>query len=247
MRAQSELTRRFVATIDPVSRVEFGCAATSIARDEARLAEFMVTGARPLLRLWSSERCLVTTKQISRTPRFAEARADSEKNGWPIFIRGSGGTTVAQRPGILNVSLVARFSGEIDLALAYQPLSDLIVRALGACGVAASAGRVPGSYCDGAYNIVVNNRKIAGTACVVRRAATGYAYLAHAFVWIDGALNEDVDAVARFETALGMRPGYDASALTSLTSEVSQMEFDRAKLQPHSVPTTFYANQQGRE
>lgn len=163
------------------------------------------------MRLWANAPCLVVPRAVSRNPAFAAAVALSAAAGWPVHLRDSGGSTVLHRPGILNVSV---FSGGPAEGLAvdtvYGRLTNLLVDALASLGVAADVGPVAGSYCDGRFNIRIGGRKLAGTACRVRRTTRRAAVLAHAVVSVEGDPAADVAAVAAFERAMGLPAAYRA-------------------------------------
>lgn len=168
------------------------------------------------LRVWRNHRCLVASRRQSRSPRFAEAVADSAASGWPIAVRRSGGTAVVHRPGVLNISLVSIGSGNPGLRKDYFALLDLIAGALQPLGIAAGHGAVAGAHCDGEYNLAWQGRKLAGTAgFVTRRNGTGLRIF-HAALAVSGDLRDDLAAITRFETALGEQPDYTASAHVSV-------------------------------
>src|SRR3546814_1308642 len=78
------------------------------------------------------------------------------------------------------------------------------------------SGDVPGSYCDGKYNLRWRGRKLAGTAACVTRRGNGAVRLFHASLLVSGSIDEDLDAIGRFEAALGERSEEHTSELQSL-------------------------------
>lgn len=210
MESVSPLMRRFAAAISPAAPIEHGGGADAIARDEVLLRTMVApSGPVDMLRLWVNQPCLVTTRRLANHPRFEEARRLSAENGWPVHVRASGGTTVVHRPGILNVSLLRRkMGGPLKVADYYAPLTDLLCAAFDAMDVKAFVGSRHGSYCDGAFNVLLGDRKIAGTSCRVIRGEGMIAYLAHAVVWVEGDVLQDIAAIRRFEAALGLAVDY---------------------------------------
>ena len=104
--------------------------------------------------------------------------------------------------GILNLSLVvSRNSGEpVALDWAYRHLADASNAALAHFGITFGLGSVPGSFCDGRFNFVAADRKLAGTAQRWMLGGDGRpAVLVHAALTVrDAALS--VSLVNRFET-----------------------------------------------
>ncbi|GEM_PF-1283878 len=239
-----DLLTRLAAALAPGATVEAGAGQTAVDADALTLAALLArrdtadwtggglcdrpgddpekcAGAAATLRLWTNRRCLVVPRSFAQRERFAAAAAASEAAGWPVFLRPSGGSAVVHRPGILNISLVTvRRAGTIDIAEAYRMLGARIVAALGALGVPAALGAVPGSYCDGRFNIVAGGRKLAGTACLLRPAGARIGMLAHAMLAVTGDVAADVVAVARFEAEMGLAPAYDACAHVALAELV---------------------------
>lgn len=194
-----------------------GAGAFACGAFERRAFEPDAGAAGATLRLWTNRCCLVVPRSFAQRERFAAAAAASDAAGWPVFLRASGGSAVVHRPGILNISLFAvRRAGTIDIAEAYRMLGARIVAALDVLGVPATLGAVPGSYCDGRFNIVAGGRKLAGTACLLRPVGARIGMLAHAMLAVTGDVAADVVAVARFEAAMGLAPAYDACAHVAL-------------------------------
>ncbi len=204
--------------------VEQGNGAAAIDRDSVLLDDVLASGepAAPV-RLWVNPRCLVVPRAAARNPAFAAAAALSDAAGWPVYLRDSGGATVAHRPGILNVSLFGTGPSEgLAIDAFYSQLTGLLVEAFAALGTAAEVGPVPGSYCDGRFNIGVAGRKIAGTACRIRQTKLRTAILAHAVVSVEGDPAADVAAVSAFERLLGLPGAYRADRHCTLEQVVGR-------------------------
>lgn len=173
-----------------------------------------------LARVWTMGRCLVAPRRESRRANFAEASVAAQAEGWPVVLRGSGGLTVPNGPGVLNLTIAQLTSPGDDPARHYRRLCDLIGQVLAAHGARASIGAVPRAFCDGRFNVVVDGRKLAGTAQRWRRApdGSGVVALAHALILADIRLEPAVAAVNRYYSRLGAAAGFCASALTSLAA-----------------------------
>jgi octanoyl-[GcvH]:protein N-octanoyltransferase len=196
----------FARALSPRAKIEIGAGQCAIARDE-KLLDDILNGIedQETIRLWTNSKCLVTTKALSRRAHFAAACTASERAGWPVHIRSSGGTTVVHRPGILNVSRFRTWRGDtVDLDRAYRFITDPLIVALKRLGIDADVGPVPDSYCDGRYNIRVDGKKLVGTACQIKRRSGRIALLAHGAMVIDGDMGEDLAAVTRFEQMLDL-------------------------------------------
>lgn len=213
-----DLVTELAQAIAPGLPLEQGRGQAAVSRDGEILAEMLKRGeAETRLRLWAGEQSLVTTRASSRMAGFAKACARSAAAGWPVHVRSSGGTTVVHRKGVLNVSLFrANAHAGFDADAAYAELLDLLTAVLGQFGVHAQAGFVEGSYCDGRFNLCINGRKLAGTACQARLGTKGYVQLAHASLVVQGDIANDLAAITRFERALGIARDYDPAAHTSV-------------------------------
>jgi octanoyl-[GcvH]:protein N-octanoyltransferase len=212
----SPLMRRVADAIAPGLPIEIGGGASAVDRDEVLLGQCLQSPSRDrLVRLWVNAPCLVTTRRLSRRVEFDQASAISAGCGWPVYVRASGGTTVAHRNGILNVSLLTNAPiRTADVRQAFAPLVDCISVALASLGLPVTTGFSAGSYCDGAYNLLANGSKI-------RRAANTLAQLAHATISVEGDVAQDVAAVARFEAALGLVPAYSVSAHSTVKGSLA--------------------------
>ncbi len=138
-------------------------------------------------RLWRCQRALVVPASVSRKAGFTRATRALETQGWPVIIRKTGGDLVPQSPGLLNVSLAfrqRRVKGSIEAS--YNALCQPLIAAFKSMGIDAYCASVPGSFCDGEYNLVVEGQKLAGTAQRWRRLDSGgdgdFAVLVHAVI-----------------------------------------------------------------
>jgi len=167
------------------------------------------------LAVWSTARCLVVPRSLSRRPGFAEACEDLLRRGFPVVVRSSGGGIVPQGPGILNVTITAPIglherSPTRDYAWLCAPLCALLAER----GIPARRGLTSGSFCDGAHNVVVGDRKLAGTA---QRRGRSTALL-HLVLLVDPALQPVLDAIRRLRRGIGdLSPVRDEAHTTLAT------------------------------
>lgn len=140
-------------------------------------------------RIWRCRRAMVVPTSVSRKQGFGRAVQALEEQGWPVIVRKTGGDLVPQSPGLLNVSLAfrqRRRKGSIDSS--YQALCQPLIAAFNALGIDAYCASVPGAFCDGDYNLVVDGQKLAGTAQRWRRIESSsegegdFAVLVHAVI-----------------------------------------------------------------
>ena len=207
--------------------------------------------------VWSTDQCLVAPRSLSRFEAFGAARSRIAELGMPLHLRVTGGDIAPQGPGILNVTVTfvpARVPPpRIDDV--YRKLCRPILEYLASRGVAPRCGQVPGAFCDGAHNVVVGRRKLAGTAQRWRMRtggegeASGFAVLAHASIQCYAKLDAFATAANAFYVACGLRqrirperhlamfdlPGFaaerrhPAEGLDALARELTQryrLEFD---------------------
>lgn len=171
----------------------------------------------PLLFFARLPHCLVVTRRESRMEYFARARAQLECEGLPLAVRASGGSCVPQGPGMLNLSLVFPRLKDWSLEDGYELICALFTRLLTSYGLSAATGEVPGSFCNGRYNLQVGGRKLLGTA---QRWAGGSrreaAILVHGGLLVDLDLDKATAAANRFYQLCGQQQRFDPAACTTL-------------------------------
>lgn len=145
--------------------------------------------------LWRCQRSLVVPRSLANRPAFPQACDQMAGEGWPVVIRQTGGDLTPQSPGLLNVAMVFRQQRESgSIHNSYLQLCQPLIQALKSLGVEAYCSAVEGAFCDGEYNLVVNGRKLAGTAQRWRRLSNAdnkpgdHAVLAQAVILVDESL-----------------------------------------------------------
>ncbi len=185
--AQPWSVAKFVGNEDLDSRVTF---------DELLLDKVGSGEVGPCVFINRTPRCLVATVRESRMPNFDMAKRALASQGWPVIVRCTGGTCVPQGPGVINLSIIHPKVRGWHLEDGYRLLCDLLQELLADYGLDATTGDVPGSFCDGRYNLQVGGQKLVGTA---QRWAGGSrdsaAVLAHACLLVDLDLVEATEKI----------------------------------------------------
>jgi octanoyl-[GcvH]:protein N-octanoyltransferase len=179
-------------------------AENDIAGEMALLDDALADPARAILRLWRTHPCLVVTPLLAHRAGFAAAAEASARRGWPVIVRRTGGGPVPQTRGTLNVSLAFATAREAapGIDLVFRNFADRLRTALTACGQASEIGEIAGSCCPGRYDIALGGRKIIGIAQRRRQGSKDgtslAAMLVHAMVWLEGTLDDGIDALELF-------------------------------------------------
>jgi len=199
----------------------FTAPGTAIACDEQLRQQLLAGEGGPVASLHHRPRCLVVTRREARFPGFEEARRTLAGEGWPVVVRCSGGSCVPQGDGMLNLSLVFLKPQGWLLEDGYKLLCAIFARLLEGYGLDAREGEVPGSFCDGRYNLQVSGRKLLGTA--QRWAGSGRgrsAVLAHACLLVEPDLEASTATVNRFYQLCGQERQFEPGACTSLREQL---------------------------
>ena len=129
-------------------------------------------------------------------PNFGAAQKVLAEQGWPVVVRCTGGSCVPQGPGVINLAVIHPKVKGWHLEDGYQLLCALLRELFLEYGLDATTGEVPGSFCDGNYNLQVDGQKLVGTA---QRWAGGSrdsaAVLAHACLLVDMDLVEATEKI----------------------------------------------------
>lgn len=156
----------------------FDTASEGIARELALLQQ-----EQPAIVLWRSKTpTLVLPAALMRSPSVQEAAAQAGRQGVPVVTRRSGGGIVPQGPGTLNLALVLPAPPGFQLEDGYRLICSSIAEALTRFDIRSTTGECEHAFCDGHWNVLVQGRKLAGTAQRWRRAGSGPIVLAHAAI-----------------------------------------------------------------
>ena len=175
---------------------------------ELELLDAVCDTADSAVLVWQTNQSLVVPATFARTSGFQPAAERSAQRGWPVALRPTGGGTTPQGPGILNVALALRSDSRARMTIdaAYRAICAPLQDAFAELGLRTTCQAVPGSFCDGRYNIVLNKRKLAGTAQRWRLAvkAAGHHILAHALILHSADVAAVTQAINAFHSDLGM-------------------------------------------
>jgi octanoyl-[GcvH]:protein N-octanoyltransferase len=204
----------FAEPVDPCAQL----------REEAGVFEQAAPVRAPRAWLWEPA-CglLVVTRPETRLPRYASAVARLEAEGWPTWLRSSGGSAVPLAPGMLVLTQIEEVeSAAAVLQQGFERLCDPLIAALAAFGLEVGTGPVAGAYCDGRFNLVCKGRKLAGTAQRQRRSAPDrMRIMAHAVVLIEARSRASAEAVYRFYEWAGAERHLDPASVTTVTEQAA--------------------------
>ena len=161
--------------------------------------------------IWRTKKSIIVPRGMPARAGFAEAVAAMTARGFPVYERDTGGDLTPQSPGMVNLSMVFRLDGASpNIKDAYlrlvQPVSEFL---RGRYDLAADVCAVPGAFCDGAYNIAYQGKKLAGTAQRWRLiggegTSRQAAVLGHVALMADVDLKPAIDALNEFYTVSGI-------------------------------------------
>ena len=147
---------------------------------------------------------LVMPRRLGRLDGFAAAQAACAAQGWPVALRDTGGEPVPQSSAVLNVALAYAVPASDDeqkrIETAYLRLCEPLRAWLRGLGLDPGLGEVDGAFCDGRYNVTLEQRKLVGTAQRWRRRPSDgrHVCLAHAAVLLENQRQSMVEVVNSF-------------------------------------------------
>ena len=165
------------------------------------------------LSVWSTNNALVVPRRVLRNPYFDHARKRSEARGWPVTVRDSGGDVTPQGLGIINVTYAYCCRRYPSIEESYRVLCRPIIDLASSFGHVADCKAVDGSFCDGQYNVVTDQKKLAGTAQRrSRRHGQGApaVLFAHALILVNANIVASVNAINHFNRDCGQPTTIDA-------------------------------------
>ncbi|MDM5092620.1 lipoyl protein ligase domain-containing protein [Aeromonas rivipollensis] len=198
-----------------------------ILAEEQRWLRDCARDGLPRAHLWQAPQCLIVTRKDMRLPRYQAACEQLANEGWPVHVRDSGGTAVPHGAGVLNLSLLLPRT-TTDLAHYYRLLGAPLLALLEEHGLEGSYDFVPGSFCDGQYNLVIGGRKITGTAqrWLAPGQDHGGAVLAQAMLLVAGDVDEGTRMASRFYKLAGGELRFAPGTSTTLAHCIGWQESD---------------------
>lgn len=193
--------------------VQFPSAVEGIAR-ERDLLEL----GRPAILIWQPRTSAIVVPDIwARRVGVQAMGASTGSIGWPIFVRPSGGGAVPQGPTTLNLAVVLPIAPAFRIEHGFSLICGMLVEALTRFEVDAETGPVAGAFCDGAWNVTVKGRKLAGTAQRWRARPGGHVALIHAALQVAPLPSGVWPALEHLHAAVGAGSGPDPQSHTALT------------------------------
>ena len=150
----------------------------------------------PVVRVWRSAHVpgIGVSKKDVTQHAGAAASEQLRRKGTSVVVRQTGGTAVPQGDGVLHLSLLfPRLAQRATTDAYYRLLCDPMVSWFATLGLDATTGALPGSYCDGSYNVLAKGRKLVGTAQAWRGGLAGMASAHPGYVLAHACLMIDVD------------------------------------------------------
>lgn len=185
----------------------------NVTLDEA-IGESVGRGeAPPTVRLWQNDEALVLGRFELHDRALDRLYHWVDEEGVALVRRISGGTVVWHGPGALNFSICAARDEGLGIHRAYETLSAGIIRALRRWGLSPVFGEVLGAFCDGSHNIVIDGRKLAGTAQTRRKGFT----LVHGTIFINADLERVTEIMTGFCRQAGIERPHKRETLATLS------------------------------
>jgi len=178
----------------------------ALKNEDAMIDRFRDPQTVYALEFWTTSQSLIVPKSLTRASQFNTACDILNKAGWPVHVRKTGGGITPHGEGILNVSLAYALdaSEQPSIAGVYDMFCSPLLLLMSGYGCKADTGAVPGSFCDGAYNIVVDGKKVMGTAQRWTRVTSSVSrqiVFAHAMLLVDADISSGVWAVNKLSAA----------------------------------------------
>lgn len=181
---------------------------------------------------WQAKKGLCITGKESRFANYSSAKQSFEKQGLEIAVRRSGGTTVPHGPGILCITDISASTEKKDIKGSYQVFCQRIQKQLDTLNFHTEVGPAGGAYCDGDYNVLLDNKKLVGTSQRWKRGADNtLIVMSHAVMLVTCEASEATKRVNDFHQLADNQRPYDTHATTSLwespqnTSDLSKDDF----------------------
>jgi lipoate-protein ligase A len=200
----------------------------ALSRERALLARVSDANSAAQFFVWRTERALVVPRGMPARVNFQEAAAALGRQGWPVYERDTGGDVTPQLPGVVNVSMVFRTEeAACSIQRSYRRLTDPISDFLRLnLGLRTTLSSVPGSFCDGAYNIVAEDRKLGGTAqrWQLRRGSNGTQganILAHVAILCSMDIEPAIRSINEFYARCAIAKRVDAAKHITLAAALN--------------------------
>lgn len=133
---------------------------------------------------------------------------------------------MALGPACLNVSWLTPVLRAISIEQSFLEFCEPLLAAMAGLGVTAYCAALPGSYCDGRFNLLVNGRKLAGTSQRIYRTTRGDARLSHAVLHVLPGAAQQLECLNRFLSITQSGARLSAEHLTCVTDVKGDASYD---------------------
>lgn len=201
-----------------------------LAKDYHFLSNIAAGESSPILRLWCANPAIVVGMAEKRLPTFQHSVDDLAKKQWQVFARRTGGTAFVLTPQVLNISAIQLLpSKNLSIDRCYKDFCALLMLAFEDLGISSTLGFQDRAFCDGKFNVLVDNKKLVGTA---QRWSRGKdqsftAVLAQASIFVSINPKEISEIVNRFYQNAGSTNHYDADAIIGLNTALKSFNYQR--------------------
>ena len=145
------------------------------------------------LLLWQTAEPTLVLPGSNNWQNTKQLSARLHQQGWHIISRRTGGAPVPQTEGVINISHLYLWpkARPYSIVLAYQDLCRVLSNFFSDLGINTQVQATPGSYCDGDYNLNINQKKVVGTAQrVILKSGGDKIILAQACLLVNVNINE---------------------------------------------------------
>lgn len=139
----------------------------ALARERALLESVKSAPPRTCAALvWRTPKAIIVPRGLPSRAYFPQASAAAQALGFPVHERDTGGDLTPQSEGVVNLTFAYRLDGkQASIQEAYLFLTNPVLAFLKyVYGIDARTAAIPGAFCDGAFNVAIGERKLAGTA-----------------------------------------------------------------------------------
>ncbi|MEL0630756.1 lipoate--protein ligase family protein [Psychromonas aquatilis] len=134
---------------------------------EDELVQLVRSGkVQQALLLWRpSDKTLVLPSGNKWQQSFDLITKLKERN-WDLVSRRTGGAPVPQTNGVINLSHIYQWNNDTaySIHVGYEHICEILTQFFSYYDLTPEVHETPYSYCDGSYNLNINNQKIVGTA-----------------------------------------------------------------------------------
>ena len=193
---------------------------------ETQLIKQMQSGElEQCLMLWQSQQPTLVLPASNKWQTSTDFEKQLNDNGWQLLSRRTGGAPVPQTAGVINLSHLYVWPKAVPYSItqAYKNLCEVLTQFFANQGVKTHVHATPYSYCDGDYNVNINDKKIVGTAQrVILKSGGDKIVLAQACILIDADMTQLVSPVNQCYQDCGHEERVKADVHTCLFEHLTE-------------------------